>query len=355
MLCALLAKRSRLLRQLQQCAESDNTRPILDTLFALARSTLDPADAQTYEPAYNYLLRCSHLIGPGSVSATVSASGANWIRCVSGAFYHLAGTLYQSGRYGGAVRFLKEGCLLGVKALNAIREVRKGNGKGAGKAEAIENVEEWKSLEEQLYRRWELLAVSYSKIGERRVGLHMLEDLGSLLIPLHQMAFQAYLECVKTFPYSSTPSSSTLDFRASPAMKQLGNLVDKLTYLATCDLLLEPNQVSLRTHLSSADLGHGILGELVERQLDCLDPYLWKRDVTEVFIRLLGHALELYQDRLALRRARVLLRCLELTYNVGPETVLVYGWDPEEMGREVGRILERNVWLPPQRCPPTRY
>jgi separase len=35
--------------------------------------------------------------------------------------------------------------------------------------------EGWRQLEEQLYRRWELLGVCYSKIGDRKVGVICLE------------------------------------------------------------------------------------------------------------------------------------------------------------------------------------
>jgi len=30
----------------------------------------------------------------------------------------------------------------------------------------------WKSLREQLYRRWELLGICYSKMADRRVSIH---------------------------------------------------------------------------------------------------------------------------------------------------------------------------------------
>jgi hypothetical protein len=43
---------------------------------------------------------------------------SNYVRCVSRAFHNLVGTLYQGGKHGPAVRFLKQGCTLGVKALN---------------------------------------------------------------------------------------------------------------------------------------------------------------------------------------------------------------------------------------------
>jgi len=84
---------------------------------------------------------------------------ANYTRCVSGAFYNIAGSLYQATRYGAAVPFLKESCVLGSKALRLPRPVSKSI-----------NEKEWQQLDEQLFRRWELLAACYSKNGDRRVG-----------------------------------------------------------------------------------------------------------------------------------------------------------------------------------------
>ena len=89
---------------------------------------------------------------------------ANYMRCVSGAFYNLAGSLFQATRYGAAVPFLKESCALGGKALRLPRTISKSA-----------NDKEWEQLEEQLFRRWELLAACYLKNGDRKVGyLHFI-------------------------------------------------------------------------------------------------------------------------------------------------------------------------------------
>ena len=92
---------------------------------------------------------------------------ANYARCVSGAFHNLAGTLYQDGKYAAAVRFLRQGCVLGRKALS-IHEtatVRRIQEKGE---------EGWKLLKEQLFRRWELLGICNAKMGDRRVSSNSL-------------------------------------------------------------------------------------------------------------------------------------------------------------------------------------
>jgi separase len=67
--------------------------------------------------------------------------------------------LYQGRKHGLAVRFLKQGCARGVKARNMHHVGRMSEDGG------------WKQLREQLYRRWELLGVCYSKIGDCKVGV----------------------------------------------------------------------------------------------------------------------------------------------------------------------------------------
>ena len=63
------------------------------------------------------------------------------------------------------MRFLKEGCLLSVRAL----QLRAGATQDD--SEDGEREEGWKQLEEQMFRRWELLAVCYSKMGDRKVNI----------------------------------------------------------------------------------------------------------------------------------------------------------------------------------------
>jgi separase len=156
-----------LLRLSLQRTDPDLLTEALDTLFLLARTSLDPRDAQTYGRAFDFLARATELLRLREgkdvcepASNTKTESQANLVRCVSGAFYNLAGTLYQESRYGAAVRFLKQGCELGGQALSIYHQ---------GEA-SMEPVEHWTALKNQMYRRWELLGVCYAKIGDRKVG-----------------------------------------------------------------------------------------------------------------------------------------------------------------------------------------
>jgi hypothetical protein len=161
-----------------------------------------------------------------------------------------------------------------------------------------------------------------------------------------QFAFESYIECVRTFPYGPAPVPR-IDFNALPSTKHLGSIVEKLTHLGTHELLLGADQVSLKPRLVSAGLEPGVVGGLLEKQLDALEPHLWKEGVREVVKAILVHALEVYQGEMPVRRARVLTRCLEFLYYVGPDSVPTSGWHPEDMGTESARILQCDVRLSP--------
>lgn len=135
----------------------------------MGRSTLNIANPQTYIPAYDSLESSLNIIetilkdgGGGDIDVP------NYLRCISGAFYNLAGSLYQASRHGAAVPFLKQTCIVGVRALDEYQ--RKGPKESPNSAKGKEREKEWTQLEQQLYRRWELLAVCYLKNGDRKVS-----------------------------------------------------------------------------------------------------------------------------------------------------------------------------------------
>lgn len=122
-------------------------------------------------------------------------------------------------------------------------------------------------------------------------------------------------------------------------MKQLATMVDRVTYLGICELMLDATSVSLR----SMEIDDAcIVGALLERQIDSLEGSRWKQGVHNVVGRLLIDALTIYGPDMPVRRARVLLKCLEFAYHAGPEAVLAIG-TPEEMGSEVERLLLSQV------------
>ncbi|KAG5644204.1 hypothetical protein DXG03_008867 [Asterophora parasitica] len=307
----------------QQCtstqADADVFTRALDTLFVLARTQLLSSDPRTYIAAHDTLTRASRLVEPRMTDDAIDAP--NYVRCISGAFHNIAGTLYQAGRHGSAIGFLKDACALGLQAL---KTRRKSSSPGTDDKD-VRAEEGWKQLEEQLYRRWELLGVAYSKIGDRKEAL------------------QAFINCIKTFPYTTSGFTEraaqighTALFDISSGTKQLATLVDRVSHLSACELLMEPTAVSLA---SLQGFDSSITGALLERQIDSLETSRSKEGISEVTAHLLKHALKAYSPDMPVRRARVLLRCMDFTYHAGPNELAGIG-SPDEMGAEIDGLLQ---------------
>ncbi|KAG7448865.1 uncharacterized protein BT62DRAFT_946578 [Guyanagaster necrorhizus] len=289
---SLLERIANVLEQIIRVKPSKNSlTQALDTFFVLSRFRLDVSNIRTYVPAHNHLARAATLVELGKGGIT-GFDEANFTRCVSGAFHNAGGTLYQSERHASAISFLKDGCELGSKALR-LRSRPGSDGEGG-----------WTQLNNQLYRRWQLLGLCYAKIGNRK--------------PAHE----AFVQCIKAFPYpvsdfvqrSGSVSLSAL-FDSSPAVKELCSIVDKVTYQAVCDLMLFHPDVSLR--FAGLD-DPSVVGALLERQLECLEPYLAKKSVQTVMAGLLKDAAEVYASAsMPMRRARVLIKSLIFAYHGG--------------------------------------
>lgn len=80
--------------------------------------------------------------------------------------------LYQKEKYGAGSRFLRQGCVLGREALMLWSKCQL-EGVGGAVEEDKEGEKEgvWKSLQDGMGKRWELLGVCYSKIGDRKVSI----------------------------------------------------------------------------------------------------------------------------------------------------------------------------------------
>lgn len=125
------------------------------------------------------------------------------------------------------------------------------------------------------------------------------------------------------------------------SMKQLGVVIDRLSYLRACDLLLDPSEVSMKTFLKGRD--KSFTGIVLERQVEAFEGGLWKEGVKEVIKRLLTDLLDLYDpDTMPIRRVRTLVRCLEFAHLVGPEHASPV-WTSEDVNTEIDELLEREV------------
>lgn len=132
-------------------------------------------EPKTYIPTHDLLTRAMSLLGitdSATVENCAPPEHANYVRCLAGAFHNIAGSLYQAGRYGSAISFLKDGCQLGSVAVKMHRAAD-------SSSDSDSKVDAWKQLDEQLYRRWQLLGACYTKIGDRQVASYPLDMLFS--------------------------------------------------------------------------------------------------------------------------------------------------------------------------------
>ncbi|KAH7913084.1 peptidase family C50-domain-containing protein [Hygrophoropsis aurantiaca] len=330
-------------RSIEERPNPDLITAVVDAYFVLARQCDDP------DRSLSFLIRATDIV-EASLSAKEQpvserslgispTTQANYIRCISGAYHNLAGTLYQSGKYGTAIRFLEEGCRLGARALTlrsctaalGTPEVPKKEDEEPGNETARENSdrtrekEGWRQLEEQLYRRWELLGVCHSKIGNRRP------------------AYDAFLESIKSFPYAHADAfnPNAQPFNATPGLKQLGTIVDRMTIVGACELFLGPKTISLRNHLRPVlkDNAHiPWIGKLLERQIESLEISMRKEGVRDVIEGLLEDLLEAYEvAQMPVRRAKALLRCVEFVWKSGE--IIAGKWDGQVLAQEVLDLL----------------
>lgn len=137
-------------------------------------------------------------------------------------------------------------------------------------------------------------------------------------------------------------------------VQQLLGLVDKVSYLGACDLLLSPEEVSIFSTVTNpapgldpASLEPSVAGALLERQLDGLEPSRWKDGVREIFIKILQDALKVYGEAMPVRRARVLIRCMDFVYRDQTQAVCtMLGFeDVEAMAQKVEELATLQVSL----------
>jgi separase len=151
-----------------------------------------------------------------------------------------------------------------------------------------------------------------------------------------------------------TGSSDSKTGGNSSSLKQLTAIIDRATYIGTCELLLHPSEVSLRGPLEACGLGADVVGAVLERQAESLEGSLWKDGgVREVVRTVLADALSVYicpvdvgiGAGMPVRRARVLIQSLRFAYRVGGATEEGFIRHPDDIGEEIEELLGRSVGI----------
>ncbi|KAH6918185.1 cysteine peptidase C50 [Coprinopsis sp. MPI-PUGE-AT-0042] len=314
----------------------------LNSLFLLARVKLDVSNPQSYIPAYDHLEEAVKMCDAVENSFGNEATGGqeedidvpNYRRCISGAFYNLAGRVYQAGRYGAAVPFLKKTCVEGESALEGWKAGSKGKLKvvnepeNAAKGKVVkasaskakdaperktkqdERQKEWTQLNQQLFKRYELLANSYDTF-RKCIQVFPFDDV-EILSRTNKLC----LEGVFNEDGDSQGGTSLV--------KQLTNLLERVTHVGASELLLGPEEISFKSFLSSpGQMDAKLVGVLLEFQYDSLLPNRHKDGARDVLMGLMKDTLDVYDAGVyPVRRSRVLLKCLEFFYRDGGESDL---------------------------------
>lgn len=184
-----------------------------------------------------------------------------------------------------------------------------------------------------------------------------------------QNAYMSFVQYIRAFPFRTTDFVTLTDnmsvanlfsSSASTAIKQLASIIERVTYLGACELLLDSKEVSMKNVLSSHSCFFDssassvktisearILAALIEAQLDCLESHRWKDGMNTLFRKLLNDAMGLYQAEgehaMPIRRARILVRLMEAGYRDG---INLQSQMIAELAREVEELLSREVCIP---------
>ena len=162
------------------------------------------------------------------------------------------------------------------------------------------------------------------------------------------------MKSIQVFPFE-TEEFSAAAANALPQLlfdderyKPLGGLIDRVTCIATYELLRSPEEISLKGRMGGLDLSpqlsQVIIGVVLERQLDALGRNIWKDGARSLAKHLLDQLPLLYGDTWPIRKIRVLIRRLEFSYF---SVVTDPGWDATETLAEADRLYKLKVFRVP--------
>lgn len=135
----------------------------VDSLLLLAYWQFSPDDRLTYNGTFDCLQRCLPLVSAPASSVDdlrVLPEALDPVRFMLSGLYKIGGTLYNSSKPESAIRFLERACKVGHSALQACQN------DGPVSSEHASALQE---LAKSMPRRWEVLALSHHKIGDKKV------------------------------------------------------------------------------------------------------------------------------------------------------------------------------------------
>ncbi|KAH9460084.1 hypothetical protein Pst134EB_008287 [Puccinia striiformis f. sp. tritici] len=269
-----------------------------ETLIVLAESSFELNSPNSHHKALQYLNRCSpvlQLLPEPDVSA---------VRCLTSAYYNTGVALYQADKLAMATNFVRPSCELPSRFFKIIRiddtqptwsQYDDVNG-------------ELDILKKQLLKRWELLPICYLPIDKSQ-------------------SYRSYVWAIASHPTSDFRSLGKISDRgadsqvAIDAQPGLCKLVQRVTWLATCDILLPTAQCSLLESLAPNNLASSEVGAILELQLQYLYQNVRKSECRLALKAILDDCSQIYQPQAhPYRRARTLIRLMEWHVGMSSES-----------------------------------
>lgn len=135
-----------------------------DTLLLLARTTFLPATRQTHPTCLAYLDRAYRVV---SSPLLLSEDRAKLKRFISGTAYHFGGKIYKEGRPVDGLDLLRVGCIVAQEAVSDWKARLVASEDDGAVTEGKDD--QWRTLEEDLGKRWELLGTILLKKDNKKV------------------------------------------------------------------------------------------------------------------------------------------------------------------------------------------
>jgi hypothetical protein len=125
-----------------------------------------------------------------------------------------------------------------------------------------------------------------------------------------QKSYEAYLSSFTSYLPLLTPTLSTLSSTlplfsifVRDEVKPLADVVQRLTTMGACDLLLGSN-ASLAPAMRECGVPNEVVGAVLEWQAQCLENGIWRADIKGVVKFLLGEARDAYGVERPIRATR---------------------------------------------------
>ena len=248
-------------------------------------------------------------------------------RLIASAFWNWSCTLFQDGKAG-----TEADCIPAVEecikvAEDGILMCDESIARHKGDNSIKGDMEMRKIMIDQRPKRYELLAICYTKVHN------------------NQVAYNAFCDSIiSSLQTSSSPINEKLE--SLPSNHPFSNLVKRAMQIGLSQLMLPSHQISFNDKADKANISHNVKCALIELQIQQIEERAWSRRdacsaVIHMLVELIGPSGYNVNEH-PLRKAKVLLRLMEQII-LGPSVnVDLHVPAPEILFEEVRSIIQRQ-------------